>query len=302
MARLSKLNNNAFLLLSSLGLSFLIFLGGFSSYLTIAPMIEFISQCSKIIALPIVYRGVGLIASLIFLIWLVYMIRCGIYQKKIFKGFQKSMLVKEELPEGLRKTAIEMGILDNLICVTEARPLAFTFGLFKPKILISDSLVQLLKPEELRAVLLHEKCHVRKKDPLKIFLLKVLFNKVSRLGLISRLMTYFSVTMELQADKYAQRNLGTDQQFLASALLKLIKFEVSPPRFAVGITSVLDARIEHCINDGWLPEFRLHPRDWAVLGGYFVFLLAFVYTFLTNNQAFISVSCHQTYLCHLTYL
>lgn len=302
LSRLSQLNNRTFLLLGFLGISSLLFLGIFSSYLTFAPMKEFISQCSQLLALPLVYRGVGFLAGIIFLIWLVYAIGFCWHQKGVFESFRNRMIRKEELTKDLKEIVEDIGVSKKLIFVTDTSPLAFTFGIVKPRIVISDSLVKMLNPKELRAVLLHEKYHVMKKDPFKIFLVRALFNKTSGLGLIARLMNDFSITMELQADKYAQRSLGIDQQFLASALLKLIKFEIILPRFAVGVTSVLDARIEHCLNHKWLPESTLKLKDWAILGGYMAFLLAVVYMTTTYNQAFVSVSCHPTYLCHLTYL
>ncbi|GAB6171486.1 hypothetical protein JCM15765_09640 [Paradesulfitobacterium aromaticivorans] len=302
MSRLSQLNNRTFLLLGFFGISSLLFLGIFSSFLTIAPMAKFIRQCTQLVALPTVYKGVGLLAGILFLLWLKHVIGFGMHQKRVFQDFMKRIIRKEKLPKGLKETAEEIGVLNKLLFVTEAYPIAFTFGLFKPRIVISDCLVEMLEPKELKAVLLHEKCHVMKKDPFKIFLLRALFNKVSALGVITRLMQSFSVTMELQADKYAQRSLGVDQQFLASALLKLIKFEFTPPRFAVGVTYVLEARIEHCLNHKWLPEPTLKLQDWTILGVYVAFLLAAVYMTITYNQSFVSVSCHSTYLCHLTYL
>ncbi|HVJ47677.1 M56 family metallopeptidase [Desulfitobacterium sp.] len=302
MSKLSKLNNRTFLLLGSLGIISLLFLGILSSYLAVAPIAKFIRECTQLITLSPVYRGVGLLAGIFFLLWLKHVIGFCIHQKRVFQSFRKGIARKEELPEGLKETAEEIGVLNKLLFVTETNPIAFTFGLFKPKIVISDCLVEMLELKELKAVLFHEKCHVMKKDPFKIFLLRALFNKVSSLGLITRLMQDFSVTMELQADKYAQRILGVEQQFLASALLKLIKFEVTPPRFAVGVTSVLEARIEHCLNHDWLPKLTLKPQDWTILGGYVAFLLVVVYMTITYNQSFVSVSCHPTYLCHLTYL
>lgn len=302
LSRLTQLNTRYFLLLSFLGVSFLLLLGVFGSYLTIAPIFKLIRQCSQLLTIPIVYRIGGLFAGGLFILWLTNAIRYGKRQKKMFQGFREKVILTEELPEILKETAEEMGLLRKLFFVSVDLPLAFTYGFFKPRIVISEGLVKVLEPAELKAVLLHEKYHVLKKDPLKIFILRALFNNVFPLGLINRLIHSFSVTMELRADKYSQKGLGVEQQFLASALLKLIHFEATPPQFAVGITSVLDARIEQCLNPKWLPESMLKRQDWAVLGGYVAFLVAALYIAITYNQSFVSASCHPTYLCHLTYL
>lgn len=302
LSRLTQLNIRYFLLLSFIGVSSLLLLGVFGSYLTIAPIFKLIRQCSQLLTLPIVYRIGGLFAGGLFVLWLTNVIRYGIQQKEMLQGFREKIVSMEKLPETLKETAEVMGLLHELVFVTEDSPLAFTFGFFKPRIVISEGLVEVLEPEELKAVLLHEKYHVLKKDSFKIFILRALFNKVFPLGLINRLMHSFSVTMELRADKYAQKSLGGEQQFLASALLKLIQFKTAPPQFAVGITSVLDARIEQCLNPKWLPQPILKRQDWVALGGYAAFLFAILYMAITYNQSLVSISCHPTYLCHLTYL
>jgi Zn-dependent protease with chaperone function len=52
----------------------------------------------------------------------------------------------------------------------DENPLAFTTGCFRPAVFVAPSLVRSLKADELRAVLVHELVHVRRRDNLRAWL------------------------------------------------------------------------------------------------------------------------------------
>lgn len=57
--------------------------------------------------------------------------------------------------------------LPRVTCVDADPPIALCAGLLRPRIFVSRGLVDALSIEELRAVLLHEASHARRRDPLR---------------------------------------------------------------------------------------------------------------------------------------
>ena len=64
---------------------------------------------------------------------------------------------------------------------------AFTVGWFTPRIFVARALSQALPEAELEAVLAHEVAHARRRDPLRLFLLRGLANTLFWLPAIRRL-------------------------------------------------------------------------------------------------------------------
>ena len=57
---------------------------------------------------------------------------------------------------------------DGVEVIDHDEPFAFTFGLGRPRVAISRGLIEQLSSEELGAVIVHERYHVRARDPLKL--------------------------------------------------------------------------------------------------------------------------------------
>lgn len=51
---------------------------------------------------------------------------------------------------------------------------AFTIGLFRPKVVISEGMIQTFSDEEMDAIIFHEEYHQNNHDPLKLFLFYVI--------------------------------------------------------------------------------------------------------------------------------
>lgn len=121
---------------------------------------------------------------------------------------------------GSRVTAAAMdaGISPRRILVSMAggNP-AFTFGALRPKVCISGPLESSLSDDELRCVLAHEACHVRRRDPLKLSLLRFLGLTLFWIPALRRMAADVAIDAELEAD---QAGAGERPLVMASALIK----------------------------------------------------------------------------------
>ncbi|MFJ5767552.1 M56 family metallopeptidase [Lysinibacillus sp. NPDC093210] len=106
----------------------------------------------------------------------------------------------------------------QIVAVT--RPLAFTYGFIRPRILISTGLMNILQPDELKAVLEHEYYHYQNKDPVKVSLWFSLARVFSFLPISQKLYERYMIEKEIKADTFAINQVG--MKAVASALYKLI--------------------------------------------------------------------------------
>ena len=77
-------------------------------------------------------------------------------------------------PNRLKHMAAEVGLDDRIECVSHSFVAPFCYGLTHPRVVISLSILDVLDDDELRAVLSHEKYHVERLDPLKIWISRAL--------------------------------------------------------------------------------------------------------------------------------
>ncbi|OAS82541.1 MULTISPECIES: M56 family metallopeptidase [Metabacillus] len=100
--------------------------------------------------------------------------------------------------------------------------IAFTFGFFKPTIVLSTELIAMLDHAELEAVIYHESAHQRYFDPLKVFVLQMISEVMWYIPLTKWAYQNYKIMIELAADEYAVNRMGSELG-LGSALLKLVK-------------------------------------------------------------------------------
>ncbi len=101
-------------------------------------------------------------------------------------------------------------------------PLAFTAGLFEPRIYLSQGLIGTLNDRELEAVVLHEFAHIKRRDNLAIFSMLFLRNFLFVLPLAHFLFNVYIREKENAADDYAVAEMK-EPASLASAILKLAR-------------------------------------------------------------------------------
>lgn len=124
---------------------------------------------------------------------------------------------------GLAVVAAEVGLRGRLRLVAAADQLAVTAGLTRPYVVVSTGLVDTLGGAELRAVLAHEQAHLRRRDPLRVLLARVLVAHLWFLPIAGDLRRRARTGYELAADRDAADRYG--RSALAGALLRV----VSPP-------------------------------------------------------------------------
>lgn len=99
---------------------------------------------------------------------------------------------------------------------------AFTLGLWKPKIYVSSGICSYLSRKELIAVIFHETHHKKSKDPLKLFVVQILYALNFFLPINNYLINLYSAASEKAADDSAI-NFSREPLELVSALVKLSK-------------------------------------------------------------------------------
>jgi len=120
----------------------------------------------------------------------------------------------------LRRLPVARGGGTVALVLDDSLSLAFTHGIFRPRVYVSTGLLKSLTRDEVRAVLLHEASHRRGRDPLKFLLAAFVRDAFFFLpvgGYIERL---FQVEKERAADDSAVERTG-DPLTLAGAILKV---------------------------------------------------------------------------------
>src|SRR5215218_6484457 len=70
----------------------------------------------------------------------------------------------------LENAASSASLARRVVLIDHERAFSFTFGLLHPRIAVSRGLVDAASPDEISAVLEHERYHVRNLDPLKVLI------------------------------------------------------------------------------------------------------------------------------------
>jgi Zn-dependent protease with chaperone function len=149
-----------------------------------------------------------------------------------------------ELPGHLGAAAARAGLGGRVDLMAESEPLAFTYGLFAPRVALSRSLVSALSGDELTAVLEHEAYHVHNLDPLKIMLARAMAPAFFYLPALSPLRDRYVLGRELVADRWALRSCS--RRSLAGALYRIAPSSDCPqlaPSADLAGTEMLEARV-----------------------------------------------------------
>lgn len=107
-----------------------------------------------------------------------------------------------------------------LVMLAAEEPCCFTIGLFRPAVVVSTGLLQLLGPEELVAALSHEAAHARRLGPLRQLAASVAASAVFFAPVLRDLALAAQLSEELRADSAAVARYG--EAALLSALRPLL--------------------------------------------------------------------------------
>jgi hypothetical protein len=155
------------------------------------------------------------------------------------------------LPHGAE--AVEIGG-ERCRVVDSDAPTAFCAGYLRPHIYLSRGALAQLDPDELRAVVAHERHHARRHDPLRLLVARALAAALPFIPLLRRISERYEALGELAADEAAVRDLE-GRGPLASALLK---FGEAEPQSAP-VVAIAPERVDHLIGDREAGTWRL-PR------------------------------------------
>lgn len=159
----------------------------------------------------------------------------------------------------IARAAAALGVPLHRIRVVDGLPSpAFTSGWARPRIYLSGCLPARLPAAELRAVLAHEAAHARRRDPLRLSLLRFLACTLFWLPAVARLAEDIADEAEVRADDAAvlDRPLA-----LASAILRLAQWLRPLPAAHGGVgfdeRDLLARRVRRLAGEDVAPRSRL---------------------------------------------
>lgn len=142
----------------------------------------------------------------------------------------------------------------RVVVIDDEVPKAFCAGLFRPRVHVSSGALRLLEAPELLAVVAHEAHHVRRCDPLRLVMVRILVRALPWAPGLGRLAARHATVAELAADSVAVRRTGS-RRHLAAALLAIADQD---GRRARGIAP---ERVDHLM--GRLPQPA--APDWLLV-------------------------------------
>ncbi len=187
------------------------------------------------------------------------------------------------VPEALVQAARQSGLAGRVVLVDAADSFSFVYGLLTPRVAVSRGLLERATGAELRAVLEHERYHVRNIDPLKAAIVRVLSEALFFLPALNSLRARYVAGRELAADRRAVAFCGRSP--LAGALLKVVRgplWNEQSGAAAISSPELLDVRLLQ-LETGSEPKPEAFDAKSVILslGGAALFTLAFL----------VSVSC-----------
>jgi Zn-dependent protease with chaperone function len=170
-------------------------------------------------------------------------------------------------PRRVRNLARDLRIDERVDVVADDRPFSFCYWFRNPRICLSTALVRRLDEAELRAVLVHERYHLRQRDPLRVVIARYFAAGLYVVPVVDELASFYALQKEIAADDDAVRHVGVAP--LARALYKLLP---DAPDRELGLLmpvtglSVTEARIDR-LADGVDIPLRLTPASVVLSAG-----------------------------------
>ena len=175
---------------------------------------------------------------------------------------------KITLPSTVVAAASGLDLDGRIDVVADERPFSFCYWFLRPRICLSSALVERLDADELRAVLYHERYHLRQRDPLRQVVARYFAAGLYVVPVVDELLAFHTLQKEIEADQDAVRASGGVRS-LASALYKLLPDadDVSLGLLVpVSSLSVTEARIDQLVAGRPL-SIALSPLSVVLSGG-----------------------------------
>ncbi len=149
----------------------------------------------------------------------------------------------------LKPLTWRLGLKDKVHLLDSEVPLCFCTGFISPRVYLSRGMVEKLEPQELEALLLHEKHHLENYDPLKILLGRLVVAALFFIPALQDILEQYLIDKEIAADWSAIQHQGHFRG-IAGALEKLLQEHSTIP--AEGLTAggaeALSYRIDHLMG------------------------------------------------------
>lgn len=168
---------------------------------------------------------------------------------------------RQPMPPPVWAVAEALSVAGRVDVVATGEAFAVTYGLLRPRILCSTGLVAALDEAELTAVLVHERHHLLRRDPLRLLGCRLVAGYGWFLPLLRWWAGRASVRWELAADRAATASAGVAA--VAGALLKLADLPVPAAVAAANPMGDLPERIAHLEGR---PSVRRARLGWWLAG------------------------------------
>ncbi len=113
------------------------------------------------------------------------------------------------------------GVRNRTYIVQSSKTFAFCFGIIKPNIYLSSTLVKQMTKRELEAIVLHEKYHIEHRDSSIMLIANTLSFLFPFFPILNEYTRSYKIQREIAADRQAIKTMGTDV-FIATILKKLL--------------------------------------------------------------------------------
>lgn len=180
-----------------------------------------------------------LLASITVLAWSGRMIHLAVKTRALLH-----QLPLCESPDRLR-TAVERTGAARVVCVDATVDLAFCAGILRPQIFVARAAVDRLEQPELDAILLHERHHSQRRDPLRYAAFMALKDVCFYLPILAWIARYQRENAELAADRAAIAGVGRCP--VARALVSLAA--PSDPSPLAAFDGCVDLRVAQVLGD-----------------------------------------------------
>lgn len=127
-------------------------------------------------------------------------------------------------------------------------PICFCAGFISPRIYLSLGMAAKLTPDELEALLLHEKYHMENHDPLKILLGKIVVSALLFIPILRAIFKHYLIEKEVAADQSAIRYQGHSHGIAGALYKMLVEKPVALNRLAAYGGDAIEYRIDYLTN------------------------------------------------------
>jgi beta-lactamase regulating signal transducer with metallopeptidase domain len=152
---------------------------------------------------------------------------------------------------------------NSIIVVTSHLLTAYTIGIFKPRVVISISLINITTRKQLEAVILHELYHIYSRHTLWLLLSRIISSLFFFVPLIEHLAQEIKIEFELAADAFVVKKQHTRDHVCSALALNLQYVDDTTPHFAA---SPIETRVESLIHKKVvLGKISLRPLSMSLI-------------------------------------